>query len=215
MDSTDIVFCHLSSYLEESLSRPALRYSIIVSQYSSSENKTPTMDITLASNDSALCSRQSGNGSKAISMERAEDDAGSSPPHSATRNPRLPTRTPRRRVGRLAYKPVGRPLPFPFKLHYMLDDVEERGIQHIVSWMPSGIAFKVHKPAEFIANVVPCYFNLTKYKSFKRQLLNYGFERIEEMGEIREGLVGKFLYEIRRLSSIEVVPIQHSLCVIL
>ena len=73
-----------------------------------------------------------------------------------------------------------RPLPFPYKLHHMLEDVEKCGKEDVVSWMPNGSVFKVHKPAEFINHVVPKYFNLTKYKSFKRQLLNYGFTRLDE-----------------------------------
>ena len=172
---------------------------------------------TLAFDDSAFSLKQTGNGSKVQTMEKVEDDAGSSPPHSATGHPYLATSYVR---NKLAYAPICRPpppsrIPFPFKLHCMLDEVEERGIQNIVSWMPSGVAFKVHKPTEFIADVVPRYFNLTKYKSFKRQLLNYGFERLEEKGGARCDALGKMLYyDMRRLSSIkpqqivEVFPIQ-------
>jgi hypothetical protein len=78
-----------------------------------------------------------------------------------------------------AYKQMGRPLPFPYKLHNMLKDVEKDGKEHIVSWVPSGRSFKVHNSSEFVNQVVPFHFNLTKYKSFKRQLLNYGFMRLE------------------------------------
>jgi hypothetical protein len=71
-------------------------------------------------------------------------------------------------------------IPFPFKLYIMLEDIEKQGMQYIVSWMPSGRSFKVHKPSEFVILVAPQYFILTKYKSFKRQLLNYGFARLND-----------------------------------
>jgi hypothetical protein len=76
-------------------------------------------------------------------------------------------------------KYAGRLLPFPHRLQHMLEDVEKRGKQDIVSWMPCGKLFKVHNPAQFVKEVAPVYFNLTQYKSFKRQLLNYGFVRAE------------------------------------
>jgi hypothetical protein len=82
-----------------------------------------------------------------------------------------------------AYKQMGRPLPFPYKLYNMLEDVEKHGKEHIVSWMPSGRSFQVHNSSDFVNQVAPFYFNLTKYKSFKRQLLNYGFMRLESSGQ--------------------------------
>jgi hypothetical protein len=155
------------------------------------------MDSSAFNHDCASWQKQTGNGNKVNSTERLEeDDAGSSSPRHCSATPGqtyLATgATSISRTPLLAYKPLGRPLAFPFKLHSMLDDVEERGIQHIVSWMPSGIAFRVHKTTEFIADVVPRYFNLTKYKSFKRQLVNYGFKRIEGEGGIRD-VLGKLL----------------------
>jgi hypothetical protein len=78
-----------------------------------------------------------------------------------------------------AYKQMGRPLPFPYKLYNMLEDVEKHGKEHIVSWMPSGRSFQVHNSSDFVNQVAPFYFNLKKYKSFKRQLQNYGFMRLE------------------------------------
>ena len=73
-----------------------------------------------------------------------------------------------------------RMLPFPHRLHQMLLDVENMGKQNIVSWMPGGQSFKVHKPSQFIKEISPHYFNLTQYKSFKRQLINYGFVRVSQ-----------------------------------
>ena len=73
-------------------------------------------------------------------------------------------------------------LPFAFRLHRMLDYAEKQGKQDVISWLPFGKSFRVHNQDEFIRDVSPVYFNLTQYKSFQRQLLNYGFMRIEGGG---------------------------------
>jgi hypothetical protein len=41
-------------------------------------------------------------------------------------------------------------VPFPFKLHALLDDAEANGNEDIVSFFPNGKAFAIHKPKEFI-----------------------------------------------------------------
>ena len=60
----------------------------------------------------------------------------------------------------------------------MLDDAEKKGFDNVVSWLPCGLGFKVHIPSQFTANIMPTYFNQTKYKSFQRQLNMYGFHRL-------------------------------------
>lgn len=59
--------------------------------------------------------------------------------------------------------------PFPWKLHDMLERVDEDGYAHIVSWQPHGRCFMIHKPKEFV-ELVKIYFNQTKLASFQRQL---------------------------------------------
>eukprot|EP00539_Tryblionella_compressa_P019023 CAMPEP_0178871212 /NCGR_PEP_ID=MMETSP0747-20121128/7487_1 /TAXON_ID=913974 /ORGANISM="Nitzschia punctata, Strain CCMP561" /LENGTH=380 /DNA_ID=CAMNT_0020538379 /DNA_START=48 /DNA_END=1190 /DNA_ORIENTATION=+ len=71
-------------------------------------------------------------------------------------------------------------LPFPYKLHEMLEHVEKTGNDHIVSWQPHGRAFRVHKPQEFVSKILPIYFRQTQYKSFQRQLHIYGFLRFNK-----------------------------------
>jgi hypothetical protein len=68
--------------------------------------------------------------------------------------------------------------PFPEKLHLMLESIEEEGLDHVVSWLPHGRSFMVHKPKEFVAEIMPNYFKQTKLTSFQRQLNLYGFQRI-------------------------------------
>ena len=62
-------------------------------------------------------------------------------------------------------------LPFPFKLHQLLEEAEDYSIDHIVSWLPSDDAFKIHDPDAFVASVMTKYFKQSKIKSFTRQLV--------------------------------------------
>jgi hypothetical protein len=69
-------------------------------------------------------------------------------------------------------------VPFPEKLHMMLSCVERGGSSDVVSWLPHGRCFQVHKPKEFVKDVMPTYFRQTKLTSFQRQLNLYGFCRL-------------------------------------
>jgi hypothetical protein len=80
---------------------------------------------------------------------------------------------------------------FPWRLHSMLDDAQNDGFQEIVSWVQDGAAFKVHDSDEFVKQVMPNYFDQTKYESFRRQLNMYGFTRANR-GEKR----GLYFHEL-------------------
>jgi hypothetical protein len=67
---------------------------------------------------------------------------------------------------------------FPSKLFTMLNDSDAEGFADIVSWGTDDMAFKVHEKPEFEKQILPKYFKMTKYKSFTRQLYNYGFNWI-------------------------------------
>jgi hypothetical protein len=64
-------------------------------------------------------------------------------------------------------------------LHDMLDDADEneKGFQHILSWLPDGKGFRIHDE-EDILPLLKLYFNQTKFKSFLRQLQHYSFARV-------------------------------------
>eukprot|EP00533_Pseudo-nitzschia_delicatissima_P015168 CAMPEP_0197261970 /NCGR_PEP_ID=MMETSP1432-20130617/256_1 /TAXON_ID=44447 /ORGANISM="Pseudo-nitzschia delicatissima, Strain UNC1205" /LENGTH=460 /DNA_ID=CAMNT_0042726267 /DNA_START=48 /DNA_END=1430 /DNA_ORIENTATION=- len=68
--------------------------------------------------------------------------------------------------------------PFPVKVYEMLENAEKKGFSNIVSWNENGTGFMVHDKDHFTKEIVPHYFNLTKYKSFQRQLSLYGFQRV-------------------------------------
>jgi hypothetical protein len=76
---------------------------------------------------------------------------------------------------------------FPCRLHQMLKEVEDEGLDSIISWLPGKAqnTFKVHKKAEFVDQIMPRFFNQTKYKSFLRQLNLWGFDRILDFGPLR------------------------------
>lgn len=67
---------------------------------------------------------------------------------------------------------------FPLKLHAFLDPIEVGGLASVISWQPHGRAFVVHKPKEFVDQVMPEYFKQSKLTSFQRQLNLYGFQRL-------------------------------------
>lgn len=67
--------------------------------------------------------------------------------------------------------------PFPCKVYEMLEDADDQGFQDVVSWNKEGNGFMVHNKDRFTLEIVPKYYNQTRYKSFQRQLSLYGFQR--------------------------------------
>ena len=65
---------------------------------------------------------------------------------------------------------AGSRLPFPLKLYQMLEDAEDQGKIHIVSWLPLGNGFVIHKPEALTDELLPLYFRQTKYRSLTRQV---------------------------------------------
>jgi HSF-type DNA-binding len=71
-------------------------------------------------------------------------------------------------------------LPFTWKLYELLEDVEESGQDHIISWVNNGKGFRVHNLDLFVSDIIPIYFKQSKYKSFQRQLYFYDFKRVSK-----------------------------------
>ena len=82
----------------------------------------------------------------------------------------------------------------------MLEKVEKAGDAHIVSWLPHGTSFRVHKPNLFTQNIVPVYFKQKQYKSFQRQLHLYGFQRVSQGPEKGSYFHKNFVKDNRELS---------------
>jgi hypothetical protein len=66
--------------------------------------------------------------------------------------------------------PSTKKILFPCKLRRLLDDAARDGNESIVSWLPHGRAFQVHKPLEFTENLMRRYFRQTLFRSFTRQV---------------------------------------------
>ena len=66
--------------------------------------------------------------------------------------------------------------PFPARLYRMITETEDRGMSDIVSFTPSGKAFRVHNRKVFLGDILPQYSRIVKYSSFKRQLYLYDFQ---------------------------------------
>lgn len=71
-------------------------------------------------------------------------------------------------------------VPFPMKLHNMLDHISqhESQLSSIVTWQPHGRSFIVKNINRFAEDVLPRFFQQRKYASFQRQLNLYGFTRL-------------------------------------
>jgi len=68
-----------------------------------------------------------------------------------------------------------KPEHFPHKMYDLLNDVERKGLNDIVSWLPDGKSFKIHSQIGFEQSIMPLYFSgMSSYKSFRRQLNLYG-----------------------------------------
>ena len=71
-------------------------------------------------------------------------------------------------------------IQFPWKLHEMLDNADVEGFSDIVSWLPGSTnSFKVHQRGVFGEGIMPRYFKKIQFKSFRRQINMWGFERIK------------------------------------
>jgi hypothetical protein len=60
------------------------------------------------------------------------------------------------------------PFSFPYQLYELLEDAIPKGFSHIVSWNEDS-SFTVHDQNDFVSQVLPAYFSMGKYESFRRQ----------------------------------------------
>jgi len=71
-------------------------------------------------------------------------------------------------------------VPFPIRLHRLLENAEALHVADIISWVANGKAFKLHKPEAFLEVIMAVYFADSQLKSFRRQLNFYSISRMEE-----------------------------------
>ena len=75
--------------------------------------------------------------------------------------------------------PSGSETQFPGKLHHMMFYVESMNLEHIICWVNDGKAFLV-RDSKKLTELLPIFFSQTKYRSFRRQLNMWHFERLVE-----------------------------------
>ncbi len=51
---------------------------------------------------------------------------------------------------------------FVHKLYFMLNDLEAKGYDYIISWIGDGKGFKIHNPTLFEASIQPKYFRQSR-----------------------------------------------------
>lgn len=77
-------------------------------------------------------------------------------------------------------RPIRNVERFPVKLHRMLTELAESSeAQDILSFTPSGRAFKIHQPRAFVSEVAPKFYRLKDFRSFTRQVRDYSFKRVK------------------------------------
>jgi hypothetical protein len=84
-----------------------------------------------------------------------------------------------------AEKPKRRPkktsataISFPTKLLKLLESASDEGFEDVISFLPHGKGFMIHKPEKFSEEILPKFFKTGRLSSFHRQLNLYGFKRI-------------------------------------
>lgn len=84
-----------------------------------------------------------------------------------------------------AEKPKRRPkktsasaISFPTKLFKLLESASDEGFEDVISFLPHGKGFMIHKPERFSEEILPKCFKTGRLSSFHRQLNLYGFKRI-------------------------------------
>lgn len=118
-------------------------------------------------------------GQSTIHPAPEEEDDKPSRPVKQEEELRQPTAAqPKLPVQRRVKKSWDVALSFPAKLFNMLEDAEMEGHADIVSFLPDGKSFKIHKPDECAQIVLPEYFRTTRLSSFQKQLSLYGFKTI-------------------------------------
>ena len=69
---------------------------------------------------------------------------------------------------------------FPTQLHCFLEEASnDPKLSQIISWMPSGRAFKIHDTTAFAKVIMPQHFRgMHSFRSFRRQLNFYGMKKM-------------------------------------
>jgi HSF-type DNA-binding len=80
-------------------------------------------------------------------------------------------------------QPTHSRLPFPLKLHRILEEAEQNNLTHIIGWTHNGEGFMVRNKHAFEAKFIPRYFSTTTYRGYHRNLNLWGFKTVNRGGD--------------------------------
>ena len=83
-------------------------------------------------------------------------------------------------IATLSIEEVSPDITFPWRLYIMLRDAYEENFDDIICWVDGGKSFLIKKPDSLDGDLLSTYFKSSKYQSFRRQLINYGFTCIDK-----------------------------------
>jgi hypothetical protein len=65
-----------------------------------------------------------------------------------------------------------------FSFFQLMEILDDRNTNDIVTWLPHGKAFIIYKKKKFASEVLPAHFKQSKFTSFTRKLNRWGFSRV-------------------------------------
>mmetsp|Transcript_15763 Transcript_15763/g.25540 ORF Transcript_15763/g.25540 Transcript_15763/m.25540 type:complete len:549 (-) Transcript_15763:327-1973(-) len=81
---------------------------------------------------------------------------------------------------------------FPYKLHRILTQAQQEGFDDIITWSPHGKSFRIFSKERFVEEVMPKFFDATKYKSFQRSLNLWQFQCVQYVDDDAEPVEGYY-----------------------
>ena len=82
------------------------------------------------------------------------------------------------------FAPIAPDLSFPWRLFRLLQDISDSPNDDIIAWLSDGKRFQIKDHHRLEQELLSTYFKTSKYESFRRQLLNYGFECVNRKKKI-------------------------------
>lgn len=90
-------------------------------------------------------------------------------------------------------------ITFALRLHHILSNPD---LEHIISWLPHGRAWRIHQKQIFEREVIPTYFHHCRFTSFMRQVSGWGFRRVTSGNDSNAYFHEKFLRGMPHLCSL-------------
>jgi len=59
-----------------------------------------------------------------------------------------------------------------------MEALSQSDLSHAIAWLPNGKMFEVTSPTKLVEDILPRFFQETKFESFDRKLRRWGFKRV-------------------------------------